>query len=622
MLLLLACTKSEPQVPDPGPLEAGMAHARIPAPIGIGTAGYGGFGADLPDSDSPFAEIYPATRNLHGHPEIQAVIVSRGDLYEAVFVRVDAVGMFQQLRRAIVLEVEDRSGRDIDDALLIGATHTHAGPGRVIDGGGIFDLIADRFFPEYYERLVDSVADTILAAYDDLAPARLGTGVATCASAHSDRRCEDGLDYTNDTIPLVAVEREGRVDALVIAYAVHGTGLDIDQLYLSRDVSGAIEEAVEDRFDHPVEVLMFNSWGGDMSPSSPESARTQTGATQPDGFDNMDRAGQAVADSVEAAMGSLSWGEEPDIRLSTHRARIDREVIGYGDDEFPYEYGGVYCGGESDCDASTEVEDLDQACIPFPEAYPAPNQTVMTVGRIGGHHVVTFPGEPGTLLGEYVIDTIADDNAGVESVLFLGYTQDYLGYSILEDDWWQGGYEASGALWGPRQGIHLADRAIDTFAAWSKGKSLSEPKPITPFDEPQYTPYEAEAAIDFGEVLTPVAAEVEVDEVITFEVAGSDPWLGAPLAVLVDEAGEVVSRDNGMPLDSDGYGAWLELRVDPTYEDVDTSARTFGWTFNFPVRRTTTETTELAAGTYTVRVSLPSSDGETTVESAPFIVNR
>ena len=628
MFLLLACTGTEPDeaLPDPGPLEAGMAHARIPAPVGIGTAGYGGFGSDLPNSDSPFAEIYPATKNIHGHPEIQAVVVSRGAHYEAVFVRVDAVGMFQQLRRAIVLDVEEQSGRDIDDALLIGATHTHSGPGRVIDGGGLFDLIADRFFPEYYAKLVSAVSDTILRAYDDLGAARIGTGVVDCATSHKDRRCEDGLDYTNDAIPLLAVEREGSVDALVMAYAVHGTGLGIDQLYLSRDVSGAIEEAVEDGFDEPVEVLMFNAWGGDMAPANPAEIDTQIGAALPDGFESMDRAGAAVAESVHAGLAGLTWDDEPEIRLSTHRLRIDRESIGYDDDEFPFEYGGVYCsaGDSEDCDPATEAEGLDQACIPFPEEFPAPNQTVLTVGVLGAHHIVTFPGEPGTLLGEHVIDTISEDN-GLESVMFLGYTQDYLGYSILEDDWWQGGYEASGALWGPRQGAYLADCAIDLFGAWASDVDVGfrEPAPIVPFEDPEFTPYEPETPIDLGGVAQEVEGPYDSEGVVVFAVDGSDPWLGAPVAEIVSESGVVVARPNGMPLDSDGYGAWVELVADPSYEDDDeATSRRFTWRFNFPVQRPTPGTTALDDGVYTMRVSVPTSTGAELVESAAFEVSR
>ena len=112
-------------------------------------------------------------------------------------------------------------------------------------------------------------------------PATLGVGSAYSGDGHEDRRCEDGLTYENGDIPLIAVERGGELDALVMAYAVHGTVLTIDDLTLSQDVSGGIEQAVADRFDREVLVTMFNSWGGDMAPGSPELT-LQEGAERPE----------------------------------------------------------------------------------------------------------------------------------------------------------------------------------------------------------------------------------------------------------------------------------------------------------------------------------------------------
>ncbi|MCB9761649.1 MAG: neutral/alkaline non-lysosomal ceramidase N-terminal domain-containing protein [Alphaproteobacteria bacterium] len=615
LLLLTACKDDPEPEPEPGPLEAAFARARIPAPVGIGTAGFGPFGA--PSSNSPYAELYPATTAVHGHPEVKVVVVSRGEGFEAVFVRVDAVGVFQQLRRALVLELADRLGRDLDDALIIGATHTHSGPGRIIDAGGPFDIIADKFFPEFYDRLVTTTADTIEAAFADLAPARIGVGRANSADGASDRRCEDGEDHVNGDIPLLAVERDGATRALVMAYPIHGTTLSIDALHLSQDVSGAIEQSVEDRFDHPVDVLMFNSWGADMSPGSPE-VPTQTGAAAWAGdYDHMEQVGWALGEAVHGALAGLTWDDAPTIDLRTVRVPIDREAIGYDDDTFDYEYGGVYCEGDADCDPATTVDGLDEACLPFPEDFPAPNQTLFTVGQLGDLQLITFPGEPGTKLAEQIIAEV-----GADQPLFLGYTQDYIGYSILEDDWWQGGYEASGALWGPRQGSYLAQRAAEAWGAWAEGEPVAdEPAPITPFDDPQYTPLSPEAPVDQGAVLAEVPAAVGPTEVVTFTFAGADPWLGAPLATLETEAGEPVLRPNGVPIDSDDLRFRWDLSPDPAYDDVDApTARTFAWTLTMPVQHTIPGNLALDPGLYRLRVSAPTDSGAVEVVSELFEV--
>ncbi|HHO53926.1 MAG TPA: hypothetical protein ENK18_24400 [Deltaproteobacteria bacterium] len=617
----LSCQGDPPIAPPeepPGELQVGHARVRMPVPLGIGTVGYGGFGVG---NTTPFSEIYPGTERIHNHPDLRVVVVSRGPGHELVFIRSDTIGVFQQLRRELVLELRQRMGRDLDDALILAATHTHSGPGRIVDAGGPFDLIADRFFPEFYDRTIDALADAVQAAYDDLTPGRVGISLAYTDEGHNDRRCEDGMDHENGTLPVIAIEQQGELSALMLAYAVHGTVMGIEDLTLSQDVSGAIEQAVEDRFDHPVQVQMMNAWGADMSPSFPELA-TQPAAAVPDGYEQMEAVGQVVADAVEAELGSMVWLDEPEVLGHTLRVPINREVLEYDPVTFPFTWGAVYCSGVSDCDPATTVDGLDRACVPFPEDYPAPDQTVFTGGRLGSLELLTFPGEPGTLLAEQIMAEISELGGG--DVLFLGYSQDFLGYSILEDDWWQGGYEASGSLWGPRQGPYLADRAVEAwaFAHVLRLPRFPEPDPIEPFGMGGYTPRVPTQPIALGTVLQDVAPTYGPEEEVRLVVAGADPWVGTPLATLQTAAGEPVLRPNGLPWDSDGQAFWVELQTDPSYaDDLEASTRSFQWQFALPVRHALAEAGPRLSGSYRLAVAVPDGAGGTVeVVSSAFEV--
>jgi hypothetical protein len=619
-LALAGCPETDETTP-PGPLEVGLARVRIPAPVGIGTVGFGGFGVG--SEPSPFADRYPATNQIHGHPEFKVVVVSRGPGHEVIFVRADTVGVFQHLRQSVLDELVARTGVDYDDALLMGGTHTHSGPGRVIDGGGPFDLIADTFFPEFYDRLVDALADAIEAALADLGPGRVGRGLADAPDGHNDRRCEDGLDYTNDALPMLVVEKDDAVAAVIMAYSVHGTVLGIDRLTLSQDVSGAIEQAVEDGFDHPVEALMFNSWGADMAPGDPE-VPLDVGSPLPDGYRRMEEVGLSVSDAVHTALADVVWEEDPVVAFETHRVRLDRASIGYDDDTFEYDYGGVYCGAsaESDCDVSTTVDDLDESCLAFPETFPAPNQTILSAGQIGGLHLVTFPGEPGTILAEEVLAAVGVW-PDVPATMFLGYAQDYTGYSILEEDWWQGGYEASGAMWGPLQGEYLKNQAIWTYSLYrlpGRAETLLEPAPVPGF-ETDYTPRTPTTALNVGSILQDAPTKLSSTDVLTFTVAGSDPWLGAPRATLVREDDTPVLRANGVAIDSDDYTFWIALATDPSYDDsLSAPEREFQWSFHLPITREVAGFPDLS-GRMKLRVELPQAAGEPlVVDSAVFEV--
>ncbi|MEQ8461675.1 MAG: neutral/alkaline non-lysosomal ceramidase N-terminal domain-containing protein [Sandaracinaceae bacterium] len=601
-------------LPDPGPLRAGVAEARLPAPLGIGTMGYGAI--DVEPSVTPFAERFPGTTRMHGELTFRAVAISRGDAHEVVFVRMDTVGVFQQLREAVLDTLEARLGRRLDDALILAGNHTHSGPGRMLMTSGALVALGDTFFPEFYDGVVEALADVIEAALDDLQPAELATAVVGTSDAHRDRRCaNDMLPLLQESpdLPFIAVRREGRVDAIVASYAYHGTVLGLDDHTLSGDMGSVVEHRVEDRLDFPTRVLFFNSFGADMSPSSPAAAPDEVGADQPGGYDRMDRLGDVIADAILPSLADLEFGAEPDVRVRTYRVPISTADIGYGAGEFDYRHGGAFCGvgSEGNCTDLTPIEGLDGRCVPISRAERLPKQTMISVGAVGGLALVTGAGEWSTSLAAGVLER-ARELSGLDA-MFIGYANDYVGYSLTEEDWFMGGYEASGALWGPRQGDYLAARtreALETFdETWNEPPWI-EPARAAPFTDYTYEPYVPEAAQEPGRLLADVPASVPQTELVTFTVAGGDPWLGAPVATLERADGTPVTRANARPFDSRSYDIWADLRPEPSYAEVERAdSRTFAWTFNMPARRRAGSSVSLA-GDYRFRVSIPTAAGE------------
>jgi len=621
-LTLVGCPEPEPEpLPEPGEFLAGSGSARMSVPVGIAVTGNGFFGA--PDNPGPYADRYPATEHVHGHPDFVAIAMSRGEGFELIFVRSDMIAMVQQLREAILAEVEERTGRDYDQALIIGATHTHSGPGRFIQGG-LFSLIADYFVPQHYENLVDGAADAIEAALADLGPAELGWTIVQAPEAHNDRRCADLVDYTNDQLGIIAVRKEGEITAAVLNYAVHGTIIGLDDFTVSQDVSGAIEEFVEQGFDHPVDVMMINAWAADVSPNTPALEPLAEASPMPDGYANMEAIGSYMSGVVQDALGGIAWTAEPDIRATTYRYPINREAIGYEWGEFDFEYGAIYCSADDNCEELTSHPDLENGCIPFPETSPAPRQSVVTVGTIEGAHFTTWAGESGTLLAEETMEAMRAHD-GVGDVFFFGYAQDYLGYALQESDWWHGGYEASGAMWGSRQGEYMkrvSGQAFDHWIGASEELGFTQPDLVTPFDLTDGEPWVAEEALGAGATSAEPDETYPRDGVVTFAVLGDDPLYGAPVAKLQQEVGGEfvdVTTPDGRVRDSDGYGFWVDLNPDPTYEDtLDPTPRAFHWTFNLPI---TTRALALEPGTYQLEVSIPLASGvEVTGRSRAFEV--
>jgi len=614
------------ELPTPEGLTAGVATVRIQAPVGIGTVGFAGFTED--PNPTPFSELFPGTTRSHGDLSFRAVALSRGDAFEVVFVRLDTVGVYQQLREAVLDEMETRIGRRLDESLIMAANHTHSGPGRMLQvpRGSPLNVAADNFFPEFYDGVVNAVADAVEMALDDRRPAELGLTVASTSAAHEDRRCEnDSLPQIQESpdMPLVVVRREDRIDAIVASYGYHGTIQGYDALTLSGDMGSFVEERIEQRFDHPVTVLFFNSWGGDMAPSNPPESPTASGPMQPNGYDRMERLGEVVADAVMPEIAMMAFSSDHAIRARTYRVRLDTEVIGYDAETFNYPHGGLYCTGEGNCTDSTRVEGLDSACVTLNSRAGLPKQTLLSAGQVGDLFFVTAPGEWTTALAASVLDEVRSVSGG--NAMFIGYAQDYTGYSTGLEDWWQGGYEASGAIWGPSQGDYLADRSREAFSTFFE--AWTEPPWRQPAVVPAFSGYDGyelyvpESPVGLGTVSTDVTATVTSDDIVTFTVQGSDPWLGVPVASLESADGTAVMRSTGLPVDSHSHDLWVDLTVEPTYVDMErASERTFSWTFSFPVSHRAGSSMPDLAGGYRFRVSVPAEGGPTEVTTGTFTV--
>lgn len=624
LALAAACT------PAPPPLQAGSAEVRMPSPVGIGQSGNNGIGIEGRPR-SPYAVNFPATRHVLGHPTVKALALSRGEGREVLFVRTDQIAVIEQVRTSVVEELKKRTGKDYDDALVLGATHTHSGPGRFIPGDVVGGAIGDQFWPEWYARLVGAIADAAEQALKNLEPAEFGYAVAQAPEGHNDRRCEDLVDRRNSELPVLVVKKAGVITDLLVSYAIHGTVIGIREWTLSQDVSGTIEERIANLFDHPVQVMMMNAWAGDMAPADPVVVEpTAPLPPMPGGYDKLERVGIYLAGVVEAALPGVTFTTEPELGTEVRRFPVDREKLGYTGDEFAYEFGGVFCGAPGvSCEELKRLEDMDKACIPFGESEPAPMQGITVVGRVGGLHFATWSGEPSTELGELVMAG-AREHAGVADFMFIGYANGYLGYSLTEEDWWHGGYEAGGGMWGPKQGEYMTARIVELFGAWKTGKKelTYEEPPATPGAtwEP-FTPYVPEQALEIGKVVTQPGEAYSVSELPTFTVNGQEPWAGAPIAVLqrvTDAGAEDVLRPNGRPYDSDGYGFRVTLTPSPTYVEWVASnpkPREFRWTFEAVLNRRGTPFKGERTGRFRFKVTLKNAAGEPVeVTSDPFTV--
>jgi neutral ceramidase len=193
-----------------------------------------------------------------------------------VIVTTDLIG----LPGTLADEVAARARREfgIERArLLLNSSHTHTGP--VVWPGLItmFSLPADQeaILRDYAARLTDDLTNVIAKAIADLAPARLSYGFGEVGFAVNRREpTANGVKIgvnpagpSDRQVPVIRVAAsDGRVRAVLFAYACHNTTLTGDFYDLTGDYAGFAEARLE--ADYPGAVALFVALcGGDQNPN-------------------------------------------------------------------------------------------------------------------------------------------------------------------------------------------------------------------------------------------------------------------------------------------------------------------------------------------------------------------
>ncbi len=626
-----------PELTEPVPFRAALAASIMPVPLGSPICGF----APGSKPPSPYSDQFPGTKHVYQFPTIR-VAVLEGGLERMLFVRLDLIGVNTYFVERVARDLSEVTGYDWSGKVIAGATHTHSSAGRMGDGA-IWGLMADSFFPALFERMVSQTVALAVEALTTMGPSRFGYGAIETDLLHNDRRCENP-DLRDDRLHLLRFDHEdGTPMGLIMVHSAHGTILDADARTMSRDVVGGLEAKVAESFDTPVEIMYFQAGAGDMSPGD-AAYNTEGDLPQIDhDFNRIEGLGTVAGEIVQSAFWDIETANDVPVRARSFYVPLGREIIGYEEGVFPFDGGGAYCGSavDSPCWSGepTPIPDLDKKCLDIKMLAggmgideTAPDRTLVSAALIGDLLIVTYPGEPVTQCTLDVEEGVRTLFPEQEKIIVVGYSQDYVGYSTPEWDFYQGGYEASGALWGPKQGDHITAHAIEVATA------LLEENEDVAYEDPGPYPLVETAAAKFadtfcevaGTVVTQPPAAVATGETVVFEFTGGSPWLLLPNVVLekeLDGAFQPVTRPNGSLVDSLGYEYFIEVLPVPSYEDnLTTKTRTFTWRFQLPTDRRVPAAIFPLSGTYRLHASgsyLP--EGAAVVEeydiaSDPFVV--
>jgi len=412
-----------------------------------------------------FAARSGVAQGVHDDLHARALVVDDGTTIVAL-ISVDIIGIDRSLADRVREEICVQTGIPAAH-VVISATHTHCGPATFRH---FFNQMQD-LDTSYIDVLGRRIVSSVEHATAKRKRARLRAGLAPVGHIAVNRRTDDGKPIDPYAGVVIVEEENGGPSVVVVCYACHPTVLGPNTLSITADFPFFTAEYLKEELGEQTEVLFFNGAEGDLSIGH-KSNLSAIGII--DSFRTFDKArelGRQLGRFVLNGLTKLSV-QESSVTVRTKRIRLPLkhyeplERMTKRRDESMEQLRRLESQGKS---ANEEMLQARQAVLfdSIEEYYarlydeapgndPKTLEVEMTAIRIGQTAFITFPGEA-------FVDIALDirKRSGFPATLFLGLSNDYIGYIPKAGANASEGYEVVAArVDAPASGL-LTDTAIE-----------------------------------------------------------------------------------------------------------------------------------------------------------------
>ncbi|MBJ8344727.1 neutral/alkaline non-lysosomal ceramidase N-terminal domain-containing protein [Antrihabitans sp. YC2-6] len=540
--------------------------------LGAGMNGYGTLGQ--------------TTAGLHLRQRARAfVFVDPATGSRLVHVTAETGLMFQSIFEEVLRRLHGRFGDLYHRGnVLIGATHTHVGPGG--NSHLIYDITALGFRPATFEANVAGILESICNAHDDIAPATVGVsrgllgdaGVQRSAPSFENNPASDRATFPGAIDPnsvTLQVFRDGKLEGIVNWFATHATSMMSTNQLISTDNKGYAayrwerETAGIDYLDNDnAFVAAFaQSNPGDISPNL--DLQPGDGPTG-DEFENTRIIGdrQFQAAFAQTSSGATGIGGGVDVRwryVDMSNVAVRAEFTGDGQVHRtgPAMLGAAFAAGsqedggggddlpfdESERGGNPIVRAVNEqifAVTPELRAIHAPKDILLPVGlipgavqqvhpfylvRIGGLHIVALPFEPTIVSGLRLRRSVsAVLGVAEDSIIVQGYTNAYGHYLTTPEEYDEQNYEGGSTIFGRWQLPAVIQIMTEMAAAMRDGRPIDDGfagpdatsnAPVSPIGQPLVDV--APLGLGFGDVTVEPAQAVSAGTQVRAVFVGANP---------------------------------------------------------------------------------------------------
>ena len=357
-----------------------------------------------------------------------------------------------EVDRSLVANVREAIGATAclpGDDVLVGATHTHAGP----DLSRHWDLDGQSHHgaqERYRSFLPHAIASAVVAAVEDLSPSSLTWAEGSISGVGTDRRGSTDLPQKLGVLRAIA---DDQLKGMVIIHPCHGTVLGPDNLAVSGDIIGGCIGALESSTGAIGRCAWAQGAAGDISTRASRRERSHR---------EVDRLGSLVAEAAEqtAAGARPLQGGQLDLRrglVTLPTKSAEQWVV----QEVP----SPTKRDESDRSEAALIEEAMAARSGRRGRGPLTEDVAEVSSlRIGRVTLCFVPGEP-----FQSIERALMERSGVAGLRVVGYSNGAPGYIFSPDEEAEGGYEVISSPLTAEAGTRIVDVAADLVGAGATG---------------------------------------------------------------------------------------------------------------------------------------------------------
>ncbi len=357
----------------------------------------------------------------------------------AVIITMDILQIDGLLLDAIVERAD--VGGITRESLAVCASHTHSAPAALQKRSQNMTAGWKCYQEEYYEHCVSELAEGLRRATSQLQPARYAMQKTNIGSLVRNRRVpsydygtrgftapiERDMPVDDEMIVLQFVTDEEDVIATLVNLAAHGTVMGSDNMLVSADWAGYMQESVAATLGG---VCMYsNGAEGNLAPDC---------GAGPLSFAEAETFGLAISSRVTELKPNMVYHYPEQLGIFSKQVDLPAYQI---PDGCPFL--------------------LSRRGREFVESYvheTYPGQIQQTLIRLDDVAMLTIPGE---MFAELSIDfKLKAREKGISTPLILGLGNDSIGYMLTPDEYPREGYETGMCLYGPQVGVDLIDEGL------------------------------------------------------------------------------------------------------------------------------------------------------------------